>query len=720
MKILHVSNRLPIIMRDSEISKGHGGLAAALDSMRAQENTLWIGWPGAEVVDSDRKNVYESLVRDFKCVPVFVNQEDQVGYYDGFSNSSLWPILHYMPEYMEYNDSWFDNYTAVNYKFAEEVISNAGDDDIVWIHDYHLMLLPEMIKQQRPELKVGFFLHTPFPSYELFRCHPKRQELLFGMLGADLIGFHTFGYLRHFRSALLRILGIESHLNQVLYQGYEKKLGVFPIGIDAQRFESVMLTEFFLEHQAALDEQYSDKKVVLSVERLDYSKGIPKKLQAIEKFLQNYPEKREDTVFILIAVPSREEVESYRLLKETVELAVGRINGQFATVHNIPINFINRSVPFDELAALYAIADVALVTPLVDGMNLVAKEYVACQIDGDGALILSEFAGVAQELFSAILVNPYDVDEVSRSIAFALEMDVSARRSRMIPMRKRVLQYDAVHWAEEFIGVLSKPLERTEVIADYEMLLKKILEDFSLNNDTKYLFLDYDGTLREFERNPEDAGPNEQLRSVLSALSSRKDFDVHIVSGRDTLFLDKHFSEWNFTLIAEHGYMMRSPSSSWALVNDEADLSWKDEVEKIFQLYALSTPGSAVEVKHSSIVWHYRKADPEFGIWKANHLMGELTESISNLPVEIHHGKRIVEVSSQLISKGGAVEKILREKENTALVLCMGDDQTDETMLQIKRDSFYTIKVGEGPTSAGYRISNPRRVREFLSEIAKA
>ena len=718
MKIINVANRLPVTIQNTDIKPSGGGLAAALKGARRDRETMWVGWPGAEISKTERSSVEKKLRDELGCIAVFLDKEDRDGYYDGFSNSSLWPLLHYMSDYMDYTDGWFDAYRRVNGMFADAVLAEASAGDLVWVHDYHLFLLPEMLKKRRPELKIGFFLHTPFPSYELFRCHPRRQELLRGLLGADLIGFHTFGYLRHFRSALLRILGVESNLNQVVYNGWSKRLGVFPIGIDSARFEQTMESQSFADHLRQLNEEYYGKKVVLSVERLDYSKGIPKKLQAIEMFLEQHPERKEDTVFILIAVPSREEVDSYRDLKETVELSVGHINGQYATLRNIPVNFINRAVPFHELAALYARADIALVTPLIDGMNLVAKEYLVCQTDGDGVLILSEFAGAAQELFSAVLVNPYDVDRVARAIDAALTMSPEERRFRLLPMRTRVVVYNADHWARDFIDTLDGPSEPAQSTADFRIFSGEVLDAFRDATHQKTLFLDYDGTLREFERNPEDAVPSAHLLSIFDRFSKRSDFRIVIVSGRDAGFLEQHFGRYDFTLVGEHGYVVKKPGKGWNELNPDADLSWKDQVENIFQLYALSTPGSAVEVKRSAIVWHYRKADPEFGIWKANHLLGELTESISNLPVEIHHGKRIVEVSSQQISKGFAVEKLLKENDSDGgPAVCIGDDQTDETMLQLKKDNLFTIKVGGGTTAAAYRIPAPKQVRDFLEDL---
>ncbi len=721
MKIIHAANRLPVTIRQNSVVRSDGGLASALEGVsRDRGGSAWVGWPGVEPLESERKALADMLWEQKRAVPVFLDRKEREGYYDGFSNSSLWPLLHYLPSYMKYNDDWFAHYERANRLFAEAVVEQAEDGDLVWVHDYHLFLLPQMLKALKPSLRIGFFLHTPFPSYEVFRCHPRSQELLLGLLGADLIGFHTFGYLRHFRSALLRILRVESALNQVVHDGRAIRLGVFPIGIDAGRFEGVMKTKKFKERLKILDQQYHGKSIILSVERLDYSKGIPKKLQAIELFLKKYPEKRESVVFIFIAVPSREGVDAYRELRKSVELEVGHINGQFATVNNIPVNFIHRSLSQAELAALYSSADAALVTPLMDGMNLVAKEYAACQIEGDGVLILSEFAGAAQELFSAVLVNPYDANAVARALFDAIEMPKGERRARMLPMRRRVMQYDVVQWADEFMRSLSDLPTEMHVVLDYEEFSREIVRAFLKEKTRKFLFLDYDGTLRELENDPEAATPTRELRELFSQLDSIPDFDVNIMSGRDTVFLDKHFSDYRFTLAAEHGYFLRRPGRMWETFNPDADFSWISDVEKIFSLYALSTPGSVVEVKRSSIVWHYRKSDPEFGVWKANHLIGELTEAVANLPVEVHHGNRIVEIRSQQVSKGIIVERLLNEHAGDAAALCVGDDQTDESMLQIKRRDFFSVKVGQGVTAAMYRVNSPFQVRRLLNEILTA
>jgi trehalose 6-phosphate synthase/phosphatase len=720
VKLITVANRLPVTFRDNAIIRSDGGLVSALEGVRRDNELIWVGWPGGDVPQEGRDAMIKTLREDLGCEPVFLSAEEREGYYDGFSNASLWPILHYMPDYMEYKDEWFDAYWQVNRKFADTVLRVAQDGDIVWVQDYHLFLLPEMLAEANPTLRIGFFLHTPFPSYELFRCQPRRQELLRGVLGAQLVGFHTFGYLRHFRSSLQRILNVDSNLNQVLWGDHRARLGVFPIGIDSHGFGKLVKSDEVARFRTEIDAQYADRRMVLSVERLDYSKGIPKKLQAIERFLELYPELVDSINFVLIAVPSREEVDTYRDLKESVAQSVGHINGRFATVRNIPVNFINRSVPFAELVALYSRADMALVTPLVDGMNLVAKEYLACRENGDGVLLLSEFAGAAQELFSAVLVNPYDIDGVSRAIADGLQMHIDEQRERVLPMRQRILEYNADRWTEDFLAHLDASSDDQQATAGYQSARREVLAALQPPGTSLHLFLDYDGTLREFERNPLDAVPTAEMRDLFRQLDACADCHVFIVSGRSQSFLDAHFGDYRFGLVAEHGYWVRLPGADWTLLKNDADLSWKAQIMPIFQFHALSTPGSSVEEKRSALVWHYRKADPEFGAWKANHLIGELTESISNLPVEIHHGKCIVEVNSQHISKGIAVERAMKQVPPGGVAVCIGDDQTDESMLQLRFDNFFPIKVGEGATAATYRIPSPKKVRAFLSDLIAA
>jgi trehalose 6-phosphate synthase/phosphatase len=476
-----VSNRLPVTLTDHGVVPSAGGLVSALEGARIGGcATRWIGWPGRDVPADRRAAMTQVLQRGHGSTPVFLPDDLASAHYDGLSNSSIWPLLHSMPTYFQYRDEWWEAYRRVNRMFADRILETARDGDAVWVHDYQLMLLPQMLKRDLPSLRVGFFLHTPFPSSDAFRCHPNRDELLGGVLGADLIGFHTFGYLRQFRSTVLRLLGAASDMTTIRHDGHASALGVFPIGINAGRFEREMDTEAFQARCAASAAAYAGKKVVLSVERLDYTKGIVRRLDAIELYLSRLtPAQRDGVRFVFVSVPTRGNVDEYRALQGEVEHRIGRINGQYATVNHSPIHFLHQSVGFTELCALYAVADVAMVTPLTDGMNLVAKEYVACQRDvgacapgrpgrdGPGVLILSEFAGAAQELSNALTVNPYDVPGVAHAIAEALAMPPAERRRRMRPMRERVFTHDAATWARNFLHHLAAhPLDPPSTAAD--------------------------------------------------------------------------------------------------------------------------------------------------------------------------------------------------------------------------------------------------------------
>ena len=423
-------------------------------------------------------------------------------------------------------------------------------------------------------------------------------------------------------------------------------------------------------------------------------------------------------VFILIAVPSREDVGEYAQLKENIELAVSQINGKFATISNIPVHFINRGVRFEALCALYSLADVAMVTPLVDGMNLVAKEYIACQEDHGGVLILSEFAGAAQELFNAVQVNPYDIDGMAWAVGEALDMDDAHKRSQMQPMRQQVIEHDSQWWAKRFIASLEQATSQEPRDAT-KRLDGQTLMQFAPSPKKKALFLDYDGTLRGFVNEPSKATPEPRLLDALAQLNQREDLDVYIVSGRPGAFLDQHLGQFGFTLIGEHGYVFKcAGNTAFELLNPDADLDWMPTVREVFDLYAASTPGTHVEQKRSAVVWHYRAADPEFGQWKAIELIGHLKEAIANVPAAISHGKKIVEVSSQQINKGMAVERFIHDNDYAA-TLCNGDDQTDETMFRHRQSGAVTIKVGPGTTDAEFRIAGPEQVHHMLESIGQ-
>jgi len=721
-RLITVSNRLPVqLTAEGTLVRSGGGLASAMSALD-HDDQLWIGWPGQ--LDASRQDEMAKRLRDEQgCVPVYLDDELFEPFYAGYANATLWPLLHYMTDRAKFEPDWFTAYRVANERFADIVEQEAREGDIVWVHDYQLMLLPAMLRERMPSLKIGYFLHVPFPSHEVFRVLPEREQLLDGLLGADLIGFHTFGYLRHFRSALLRGLEQESLPGSAVVGGRLVRMGVYPIGHNCAAFDDATASPKYAEHLRELKEEFDGRRLVLSVERLDYTKGIPQKLASIERFLADHPERREDTVFLIIAVPSRQSVEEYQQLTEQVQLAVGEINGNYSTFSRQPVHFYHRGTDLVHLAALYALADVALVTPLIDGMNLVAKEFADCKgAPGarPGTLVLSEMAGAAQELAGAVLVNPYDTQGVSEAINAALSRSDEEAEHAMTPMRQRVRNVDAAAWARGFVRDLSK-----EQRAPYDPAARPDDELLGQLASAKKiaLILDYDGTLRSFTAKPEDAIPGDDTLAMLAALAAKPGVQLAVVSGRPEDFLEQHLGKLGVAMFAEHGFRYRKPGTKpvWEDTNPRADVTWPAAVLPILEMASSLTPGTHVEEKRSALVWHYRRADPEFGAWKAGELLGELTEVVANLPVEVNHGHKIVEVASQQVSKGAALD-MLMQHHSPDLALACGDDRTDEKMFA-QRDAYpnlETIKVGPGETRAAWRVPDVAAMHAFLQRLLDA
>lgn len=717
--LITVSNRLPVTIEGEDVKKSSGGLVAALEGVGDSviPALKWVGWPGHATDDPAQRAALENkLNRELGYVPVFMSDEQIEGFYRGFSNSSLWPLLHLMPGKFRYRREWWEQYLAINQQFADAVLGIAQPGDMVWVHDYHLMLLPEMLKRQRTDFRVGFFLHTPFPPAEVFACQPNRRELLEGLLGADQVGFHTFRYLRNFRSTVLRLLGIDSEATRIRRDGRTTHLGVYPIGINAPKVDQTLDSPEFRKEQGALQAVHAGKRIVFSVERMDYTKGIPERLDAIDLFLESCKE-RENIRFIFVSVPSREDVAEYKALREEVEYRVGRLNGKYSTLHNTPIHFIHGTVEFTRLCAMYALAEVALVTPLADGMNLVAKEFVACKRDRDGVLILSEFAGAAEELVNATIVNPYDARGVANALEDALQLPAAARIERTKAMRERVTACDAAWWARTFLhDLVSRPIveEQPETAAAEIEVIRQRVSDALRGGKRVAFFLDYDGTLREIERDPSAARPNAAVRDLVARLQQIPNLAVTIISGRRAADLEAWFAQTPFTLIAEHGAdIRRTGQSEWDRLDPHITYAWKQDILPLLRLYRDATPGSFIEEKRAGLVWHYRKVDPELGAWKAAALADELSAILANETVQIRQGKKIVEVSAAQVSKGAAVARMLDERQYD-LALAAGDDQTDESMFTLDVSNLITIKVGRGDTAAQLRIRTPADFRAFL------
>eukprot|EP01125_Pyxidicula_operculata_P019371 TRINITY_DN702_c0_g1_i1.p1 TRINITY_DN702_c0_g1~~TRINITY_DN702_c0_g1_i1.p1 ORF type:complete len:532 (-),score=34.54 TRINITY_DN702_c0_g1_i1:616-2211(-) len=523
----------------------------------------------------------------------------------------LWPILHYFPSRARFGehcwsskrDDWFKHYKDVNQLFCNAIVEfiRAGNAvETIWVHDYHLMLLPAMLREKLHDVRIGFFLHVPFPSYEVFRCIPQKQELISGLLGSDLIGFHTFSYTRHFKSAVLRCLGLECTFDEIRIEGRTVRLGIHPIGINWKGFQSAMETEEFHTCLADYTRDFANRRLVVSVSRLDYTKGLLAMLDAIACFLGNM-EHDNDITFLIIAVPSRESVDEYFELKERVARVVGELNGKFSRISSPPpVQFIHYSVNMNKLAALYSIADVMLVLPLIDGMNLVAKEYIAVQPDvydpnsqrRPGVLVLSEFTGASQELYNAQIVNPYDCFGVAETIDKALKTDPKTRLKSNIPMIKRVREQDSTYWAVNFLNNL-KSIEYS--VESRTVTVSQMVCPFKRSSPgRKGVFIDYDGTLIPIAASPQLAVPTPEVLDLLEKLTSREDLDIYIVSGRSSDFLDQHLGHLNLALISEHGFCMKKAGQSWVELHEGLNFTWKDQIFPYLELYSRTTPGNAM------------------------------------------------------------------------------------------------------------------------------
>ena len=729
-KNIIVSNRLPIriskLNNSFEFTTTTGGLATGMKSFHSENNSLWIGWPGIGIDEIDN-NVWDKLNTSLKkggFYPVNLNNSEINDFYFGLPNKCLWPLFHYFIEYSVFSKAHWETYVAINQKFAAAVLENISAGDTVWIHDYQLLLCPKIIKDLRPDVTVGFFLHIPFPSFEIFRTFPEREALLEGVLGADLIGFHTYDYQRHFLSSVKRILRLEVNFNKITLGIREIVVNTFPMGIDYEKFDVAAKVQLNKKNsrKSELKKQIErhkkaskNSKLILSIDRLDYTKGVINRIKAFEMFLKSHPQYLEKVRLIMLTVPSRSNVPEYKQLKRDTDEIVGRVNGEFATVNWTPIWYYYRSMSFEDLIDLYSNADIAMITPIRDGMNLVAKEYVATRINNDGVLILSEMAGASKELFQALVVNPFDINSMSEAIYKALNMPLEEQQQRNISMRKRLSRYTVQRWADDFMSALNtepQNMDNNPILRIDLSVSNEILKAYKTAKN-RLLLLDYDGTLVEFNEKPNLAIPSPQLLKTIEKLIQQPNTDVVIISGRDQLFLDKWFGKMKLTLVAEHGYFIKNEKWTEKLINNK---EWIQNLLPIFNSFTDRTPGTFVEEKQNSLVWHYRKTDPEL----ANNRAVELKTVIKSLAPEsisLMDMDKAIEITNSQFNKGTAVSDIVSKKIYD-FTLCIGDDVTDENMFINLNEEAYTLKVGKKTTAAKYYIKNPIEVKKLLKLLA--
>jgi len=724
-RLLIISNRLPVNVTKSantlRFQPSVGGLATGLSSFCKSHQSWWIGWPGIatdKISEHQKQEITDKLKKE-NCYSVFLSAKEVRSFYYGFCNKTIWPLFHYFSLYTAYEDQYWQAYKRVNEAFCEAVVQIAEPNDYIWIHDYQLMLLPELIRAKLPGAQIGFFLHIPFPSFELFRLLPWRKEILNGLLGSDLIGFHTYDYVRHFLSSTARIVGTEHSMGALAIEDRIVKADAFPMGIDYDRYSTAVEDPKVKKRLSTIRKKVGDRKIIVSIDRLDYTKGIIQRLEAFDLFLTQNPKYKGKITLILVAVPSRPAVEDYAELRRQLEGLVGRINGEHGALGWVPVWYLYRFLPFERIAALYNAADVALVTPLRDGMNLIAKEFVASKRDGKGVLILSEMAGAASELGEAITVNAHNKQEIIDAIKEALEMSVEEQAERNRLMQGRLCRYTVTRWANDFLEALSDVKKNQAELSIHKLaepMRKKLTIEY--NESSKRLFLlDYDGTLVGFADRPEKVGPDEKLWALLQPLVADAKNEVVIISGRDKETLSFWLGNTNSSLIAEHGAWIKAKDKDWRVIEPLRN-DWKDTIRPILELYADRTPGSSVEEKDFSLVWHYRKADSELASLRIQELRDAILNLTENLDIGVFEGSKILEVKNIGISKGHAAERWLA-KGKWDFILAAGDDYTDEDMFSILPESAYSIKVGYGISKARFNLDSVNELRGLLEELAK-
>jgi trehalose 6-phosphate synthase/phosphatase len=727
-RLILVSNRLPIQLAEKDgkvfIKQSDGGLVTALKSYFDHDSTKETFqekiWVGAADFPEKRWARLEKTDYDFEIVPLFIEPKIYNKYYNGFCNATIWPLFHYFPSYVLYDQDSFEKYEQVNQQFADCLLEVVKPGDTIWIHDYQLFLMPAIIREKMPDVTIGFFLHIPFPSFEIFRLlhRPWKEKIIRGLLGSDLIGFHTHEYVQHFLKTVRMVLGYDHQYRVIAFENRLVKADLFPLGVDFDKFNSAGQREEVVEAKDSITKNFPDKKIVFSVDRLDYTKGVTHRLTGFERFLKAHPEWLEKIVFILVVVPSRQIISRYNERRKLIEEEVGRINGKYSTLSWQPIIYRYSQIDFDELCALYQSADVALITPLRDGMNLVAKEFVA-SAEQKGVLILSELAGAANELGEAIQVNPLDSHEVASALQQALTMPLSEQLHRLSLMQKRLSNYDVASWVHDFLHQLEGVKEqqaREERKYVTSSIRHEIIQNFKRAN-SRNLLLDYDGTLVPFARHPREAMPDKSLLTLLAQLGSDNKTNLTIISGRDANILEEWFHDLPVNLVAEHGAAIKRRRQAWTLEKG-IDQTWKGVLRPTLEMFVKRSPRSFIEEKNHTLAWHYRNVEPELGFVRSRELLDSLYHLVRNGQLQVIDGNKVIEIRVAGIDKGVAAKKIIDENE-CDFVLVVGDDKTDEDMFRSLADRALTIKVGPGHSIAQYSVTNQQEIIRLLEAFAE-
>ncbi|KAJ2083837.1 hypothetical protein H4R24_000489 [Coemansia sp. RSA 988] len=741
MRIIAVTHFLPFVISVSEETptepymwkvssrSGHTAMTAGIRSLSENPNAEckrvgFIGYykdlngeehPCDDLTQESRANICKVL-GEHNAVPVFVDEETANNHYEGYSKQILWPLLHYMSwsDAHRMNPAWWDGYCKTNKTFSAAISSIYQDGDIVWIHDYHLLLLPEMLRKMHPVATIGFFLHSPFPSSELFRSLPQRKEILNGMLGATSIGFQTYSYARHFLSSCTRVLGLESTPTGIDNKGTMVSISVFPIGIDSRYIQERRSQPAVEAKMKSLREMFANKRIIIGRDRLDEVAGIKQKLEAFERFLETYPEWQGNVVLIQVTQPGQTRQPK---LEAKISELVTTINSNYGSIEFMPVMYHHSFLDTNEYMALLNIADLCLITAIRDGMNTGSLEYVVCQQDKHSPLLLSEFTGTAGSVSGAIQINPWDYVGVAQAIDTALRMSPEEKRLRYKEMYQHVMCHDAQYWAATVIQDLRATVLAGQFNAETPALDMPLFAKCFTESKQRMIMLDYDGTLTPITNIPSQALPPPEMLKALRTLCANPNNFVAVISGRDREFLDLHLGDIDrLTLSGEHGSLLRTPGGEWVNLLADMDMSWMDEVKSIFEFYTERTAGTSIEVKSTSIAWHYRNADPEYGEFQAKECMNHLEDAIvSKLPVEIVYGKKCLDVRPISVNKGEISKHLMgSHPEKWDFVMCAGDDKTDEDMFNALR----TLKRNVVDNSTSKELDGKPSVTALTNALA--
>lgn len=710
--------------------KGLSSLFSAVHNIEKSEwESVWVAWPGEvdhddpslELSEQEKKEAEKLLHDDAsgEIVPVWLENNCQWRYYAEFV---LWPTFHYVQNIgdtvtNEESNEW-EAYRRFNEAYASIILSIYKPGDIIWIHDYYLLLLPQLLRSKLADAHIFLYIHTPVSSSEYLRCVPQRNELLSGMLGATTVGFQSKTYVRHFESACTRLLGVEKIDGHLHLNGRVIGCECMPIGVD---------TDFVLEMNADPETQsimkgfrkiYEGKKIIMGRDKLDSAQSVIQKLKAFELFLLNYPYWRNKVV--LIQITTRGFDFSSRMEKKVSKL-ISKINGAYGNIQFAPVLHFTDHLPQKKYLALLACADLGIFTGIRDAASHAAFEYVVCQKDTKHPVMLSEFTGIAEVFEKAIIVNPYDGLVMADAINSAL---LTLEKFDLYPI---AAELKVQNWIESGLGrLLRHELKHEVTTSTPELDTSKFVSAYKAAERRLFL-LDYDGTLTPIVKDPAAAVPSDRLKDILTKLCDDPKNEIWIISGRDQGFLDKWLGTFKLSMSAEHGCFVRhAGEKEWTDLVAQADNSWQPIVMDILQNYTDRTQGSSIEKKKAALTWHYRRSDPVFGAFQASNLRTYLQTAVATCyPVDIMAGKANVEIRPRMFNKGEIVRSIFRaEKEKPGFVVCIGDDTTDEDMFRVvneenEPDSHFTVVVGPSSqlTLARWHVPNPNHVHNCLASL---